>query len=407
MKHKLLWAIALFLLVSSVALFLTARYADRLVDPFVRSLLEQNKPMKHKIDYRKIRVNLINQTISIKDVRIYPDSSLVRDENIWLELSVGLIKLTDFKITDLFLRKELLIGDLVMLNPEVNLHIPLKVTEEAIDEVAEDTSTEPKPQLLKKIFLDKVLLTGGNFRLIQNDVILASTNDISFLARQINLVKNSRDEPLGYEYGEVKVTLSNIQLHSETGLYDMSLDKFSVNKKDSSIVLSGFKMKPKYDKKEFTTKLEFQTERFDVEIGTIKIDRIGYRRLLDGQPLEISRLLLENVNADIYKDKSIPFNPQKFPLFFNESLLKLNIPLDLDTVTVTNSTILYNELAEGRTEVGKIILNDFNLQSLNLTTHPEDDTLENVFMADIQAMVMGEGPMNVQVTFPWKETCAR
>lgn len=400
MKHKFLWAIALLLLIGGVIAFFTARYADRLADPFVRSLLEQNKPMKHKIDYRKIRVNLINRTINIKDVRMYPDSSLARDENIWMEVAVGVIKMTDFKIIDLLTKKELIIGDLILLNPEVNVHLPVKVTEETIREVAEDPSAKPKPQLLKKIFLNKMLITGGIFRLIRNDLILASTHDISFLAREIDLSKNSKDEPLGYNYGEVRVTLSNISLHSETGLYDISLDKFSIDKKDSSIILSGFKMKPKYDKKEFTTKLQFQTERFDVEMGKIEINRIGYRRLLNGQPLEISRLLLENINADIYKDKNIPFDPQKFPLFFNESFLKLTIPLDIDTLSVAGSAILYNELAEGRTEVGKIMLNDFNLQSYKLTTHPEDDTLENVFTADIQAMIMGEGPMNVQVTFP-------
>ena len=252
-----------------------------------------------------------------------------------------------------------------------------------------------------------MLISGGSFRLIRNDATLASTNEINFVARDINLVRNSKDEPVGYTYGDVNIALSNIKLRSETGMYDMSLGKFSVNKQDSSVHLENFVMKPKYDKKEFTKKLEYQTERFDISIHNIDIERIGYRRVLDAKPLEIARIFIDGIYADIYKDKNIPFDPNKFPLFFNESLLKLPLPIDLDTVAVTNSTLLYNELANGRTEPGLIRLDNFALQIYDLTTHPEDDTLENKMQADVQANIMGEGPMNVSVIFPLEGSLRR
>ena len=400
MKYKLLWALALLLLVCGIALYLTARYADRLVDPYVRSLLEQKKPMNHRIDYRRIRVNLISRLISIKDVRIYPDSSLVKGENIWIEMSVGLIKLTDFGIKDMLLNKSLRISDLIFLKPQVNLHLPLEVNAKTVDKVIADTAVMARSPLLTHISLDRIILSGGSFRLIRNDVILASSEDISLMAREINLVRNSKDEPIGYTYGELKFVLSNIALHSETGLYNMSLDKFSVNKLDSSIVLNGFRMKPKYDKKEFYTNLEFTTERFDVEINRIEIGRIGFKRLIDGKPLQISKIQIDGLIADIYKNKNLPFNLNKFPLFYNESFLKISMPLQIDTIDVINSSILYNELAEGRTDVGLIRLDEFSGQSYNLTNNPGADTIENVMKFNIQAMVMGEGSMNVELVMP-------
>jgi hypothetical protein len=69
-------------------------------------------------------------------------------------------------------------------------------------------------------------------------------------------------------------------------------------------------------------------------------------------------------------------------------------------LAVFNSMIMYNELAEGRTESGLIRLEDFHLQSYNLTNHPEEDSIKDVMKFDIQAKVMGEGPMNVQVILP-------
>jgi hypothetical protein len=401
MKNKLLWGIALLLIIIGLLLFLTARYADRLVDPYVRSLLEQNKPMKHRIDYKKIQVNLVSRVIKIRDARIYPDPSLIKDENIWMEINVGLIKLTGLDIKSLLLHKTLNIGDFLILDPEVNVHLPLKLTPEAIGEVAEDTVSESKSPLLNKITLGRMLMTKGNFTMMRNDVILARSNDINLMIKNISLVKNSKDDPIGYSYGEVTVYLAGIILHSETGLYDMSLDRFSFNKNDSTIILSGFKMKPKFNKKEFQAKLQFQDDRFDLEINTISVNRIGIMRLLDGLPLHISKLKLDGVKADIYRDKNVPFNYEKFPPFHNEMFLKAPMPMVIDTLSVVSSTITYGELVAERTEPGMIRLEAFDLQSYNLDNRPlEDDSVESVMKLEVHAKVMGEGPMQASLVLP-------
>jgi hypothetical protein len=402
MKKALLWVFSILVIVLGILIFLTARYTDRIADPYVRSLLEQNKPMHHRISYKTIRINLISRVLKIKDVRMYPDSSLNRDENIWMEVNVGMVKLTDFRIRDLLFNKTLRIGDFVMLNPEVDIHLPDKVTEKTIDEVAEDTVKTSKPQLLKNIYLERMLISGGNFRLFRKDKVLASSNEISFLARQINLVKDSQDQPLGYSYGDVKVVLSDVKIDSESGLYDMSLDKFLIQKSDSSVILEGFKMKPKYDKKEFSTKVTTQTDRFDLSINAIVLNHIGYRRLMDGQPLKVAKILLDGVNADIYRDKNVAFDFNKYPLFYNESFLRLSLPVTIDTVKVENSAILYNELAAGRTEMGIIRLDEFRLQSFNLSNIVRNDSTDQVMHVFVQAKIMGEGPMNAELILPLK-----
>jgi hypothetical protein len=78
MKKKLFWAFLLLILISGSIIFFVARYTDRLIDPYVRSLLEVQKPMNHRIEYKKIKVNLFQKIIKISDVRMYPDSSLVK-----------------------------------------------------------------------------------------------------------------------------------------------------------------------------------------------------------------------------------------------------------------------------------------------------------------------------------------
>jgi hypothetical protein len=400
MKKKLLWAFILLVIIGGILLFLTGRYADRIVDPYVRSLLEVQKPMNHRIEYHKIRVNLIEHFIKIMDVRVYPDSSLVKDENMWFEIKVSTIKLTDFSIWKMLVRKSLTIGDMVFIKPEVYVHLPIKPAEEIIEDVVEEKKPESKAPLLTKISLEKMILAGGTFQLIRNDTILASSPDINLTVKQIELARDSKQDPIGYSYGDVSIFLSNITLNPASGFYNMSLGSLSYNKKDTSAVLKEFRMIPKYDKEEFSKHMDFQGDRIDLKVGRIDVARIGIRRLLAGQPLVISSIRIDSIDADIYRDKNVPVDLNRFPLFYNESFLKLGLPLVMDTVMITNSKLLYNEVAEGKTTAGEILLADFSVSTYGLSNQVTDSTIAHEMRLFVKAKVMDEGPMNIELVLP-------
>jgi hypothetical protein len=398
---KIILIILAILAVATVTLFVLAgRYTDRVIDPYVRSLLNETKPMNHRLEYSKIKVNLFKGMIKVKDVKIYPDSSLVKTETLWMDLTVSNIYLTDFKILDVLLHKSLNIGDLEMDNPYVEIHLPVKKQEHLMDELETKKVKKAKAPLLTSITLERIYIADGVFKLIRNDVVLASSNDISLVIDDIKLKKDSQNDPIGYTYGDVSLLLYDIALHSESGLYDMSLGCFEVSKSDSAIVLSDFRMIPKYDKKEHYKNLKYTKERFDLKIGEVAITGFKFGRVLAGLPLEISAIRLDSIDADIYKDKNLPFDLTKFPFFYNESFANLKIPTRIDTLEITNSRLLYNELTSGRTEIGSIVLEKFALQSYNLSNIAVDDTITNQMRLNIQALVMGEGKMDVELILP-------
>lgn len=397
-KRILLYGILALVAIIVVIFLFLGRYTDRVIDPYVRSLLEETKPMGHKIEYRKIRVNLFEGSIVLKDVRMYPDSLTTKD-SLRMEINVEKVELTDFSIKQLLFDKTLSIYEILIENPDVKLMLP-DSTHEAVEEVREEKPPKKGSQLLTHIDLERIVFSGGSFQLIHKDVVLAKSHDINLIAESIALVKNSKEEPIGFTYGDINLDLSDIDLYSETGLYDLKLGGFYFSKNDSTIVLEGFKMTPKYDKKEFSSKLEFVNDRFDVSIGQVIIGSVGIERFLAGEPLEISSITIDSLTADIYRDHNVPFNFNRFPAFYNESFMKLAIPLYIDTVAITNSKIIYGELAAERPEAGSIILDNFNLQLYDLTNQVAEDSLENFMHLYVQARVMGEGPLNAELVLP-------
>jgi hypothetical protein len=398
MKKFLLYFSLSFLALIVVIFVLLGRYTDRVIDPYVRSLLENTRPMGHHIEYKNIRVSLFAREIILKDVRMYPGDSLT-DSDLRFDVKVKRIRLSGFKLKEMLFHKTLIIDEFTVRNPEISVTLPMEA-KEVIEEIDENQEKVVKSPLLTKIFLSKILITEGSFYLLRNNVILASSPDIKIIAEAINLEKNSNDEPIGFTYGDYTITLTTIDLYSETGLYDATLENFYANKKDLVIRLNGLGIIPKYDKKEFAGKLEFQTDRFNLKLKELEIRHTGLYKLLDNQPLEITRLLIDSLDAEIYRDKNVAFNFNRFPPFYNESFLKIPIPIIIDTVLVTNSRVHYCELALGSSTEGSIILEDFNAQCYNLTNLVEEDTTLNVMQLDVQAKIMGEGPMRATLIMP-------
>lgn len=397
-KKILLVAILAIVALLVAAVVFVGRYTDKFIDPYVRSLLESTKPMGHRIEYQKIRVNLFSGDIIIKEVRLFPDS-LTSKDSLRMEIKVADVELTNFSIKEFLFNKTLSVYEILIENPDVKLMLP-DSTMEAIEEVREPKPPKKVSQLLTHINLERIVFSMGSFQLIRGDIVLAKSNDINLLAESITLVKNSKEEPIGYTYGDINLDLSDIELYSETGLYDMSLDGFYFTKNDSTLLLEGFKMIPKYDKKEFSTKLEFVNDRFDVNIGEIKVESVGIEQFLAGGPLEISSIVIDSLTADIYRDHNVPFNFDRFPAFYNESFMKLTLPLYIDSVIITNSKIIYGELIAGHPKAGSITLDDFGVQIYELTNQVDEDTIENFMHLNVQAKVMGEGPLNVELILP-------
>jgi len=398
-KKKLFLYAGLGLLAIIIAVFIfLGRYTDRVIDPYVRAMLEETKPMGHKIEYEKIRINLFQGSIILKEVRMFPDTLLTKN-GLRIELTIKKIRLTGVSIWQILVNKSLRIKDFIIENPEVKLTLPDK-TDQVVEEIRKEKPPVKGSPLLTKISLGKIIFSGGSFQLIRDSLILATSHDINLVVDSIALARNSKEEPIGYTYGEIRVNLSDISLYSETGLYDMALDGFSFRKSDSTIVLRGFSMIPKYDKKEFSKKLEFQGDRFDVKIGQISLGGIGIQRFLAGGRLEISSINIDSLDADIYRDKNVRFNFNRFPKFYNESFLSIPIAVYIDTVAITRSKLLYGELTAGHPVAGTILLDNFSVQSNDLTNQVDKDSIANVMHFYVQAKVMGEGAMTTELILP-------
>ena len=155
MKKVLLYGVLPLLVIIIVIFIFLGRYTDRVIDPYVRSLLEVTKPMGHKIEYKKIRVNLFQGFIIIKEVNGLPDSSLTRND-LRMEVNVKDIRLTGFSIRKILFDKTLRIEEFLIENPDVKLTLP-DTTNKAVQEAREEKPPKTGARLLTQINLERII----------------------------------------------------------------------------------------------------------------------------------------------------------------------------------------------------------------------------------------------------------
>src|SRR5512133_738982 len=120
MKKFLLFFFLTTVVIAVVVFIFLGRYTDRVIDPYVRSLLENTRPVGHHIEYRDIKVNLFARDIILKDVKMYPDVSLTEND-LRFEITVKKIQLKGFKLKEMLFHKTLIIDEFVVRTPEMTV----------------------------------------------------------------------------------------------------------------------------------------------------------------------------------------------------------------------------------------------------------------------------------------------
>ncbi|MBW6459355.1 MAG: hypothetical protein K0B08_02175 [Bacteroidales bacterium] len=397
MKLSITWA-AIALLAALI--FLGSYYTDRLLAPFLDDFLDKNKPLKHHITYENFRLNLVNRQMQITGIRMIPDTSWTPDENVWMEIHVSSLKLTQFRVMKFLIHKKLMIGDLILIEPRVIVHLLEKQPDKLRDAMAETTANKINLASFKSLSLKNILLADGEFKLYREEDLTASSSDLDFSGQDISFERGETDQRIIMHFGESSTSIKDIAWHSKTTLYTIYVDELLATNIDSTILIHNIRVSPNFSKTDFTGMIDFQEDRFDIQSGKITINRIGYERMLAGHPAEISKLLIEHLEADIYRDKNIARNSHKYPEFFNESFLKIPFPLVLDTLSIVNAVIQYGELAEGKDEPGVIRLEEFTAMTTDLRNFRDSIRMKTAMNLKIRTKVMGEGILDAELQLP-------
>lgn len=371
-KYKIIVGIAVLLIVLMVVGLALNNYVKKQVEIG----LEEEFPGS-TIVYDELTVNILSGSSSINSFKVKRGVVSIQAEK---------ITMAGLSYSDFFLNKKVSIDQIELIAPQITIN-------------KSDTadSKKRKEPVEKTINLKKFKSTGGFLRIIENDTasnsLYVDLKEVVFI--DISLGKEIDGDLLPFDY-------SIIEVETDSAYFDMNeehqitIDNLEYIKK--GLILKDFRIIPKYSKAGFD-----QTIPYEKDWIALTINEVLFREFLLEKPEETLVFkgaggIVKQADLEIYRNKLLPDDNRIKPLY-SEMLRELDVKINIDTVEVKNSKIVYQEKVLEDRSTAEISFFDVNatisnFSNLNLEDKDFPDTQVNA-----EALLMGKSQLTLNWTF--------
>jgi len=392
-------------------------YLDKNIEKIAEDFLEKEFKKSalcqvYEISYSNIKISLVSGKIIVDDLLISPRESFFTapDTLRYKYLLVYKVEIPEFSVSGLTENFSLNLGKIVLDEIKINSpHITM------IDHLSDDekklatryaesskTDSAQKKTGLGSFSLSGFSVKNGNFNFFSR---IKSTT--VFTAGKINIEIAHLELGPGHilqtlatkTFENAYISLGEISYPLENGFYTLEVDEIVNNVGNKKLSVDGLKLVPQFDKSEFGKKFGKQTDRLGLQITSLEIDGFDPEKLLLDNEIYIQNILIEGLYLNAYRDKSVPFDYSRFPKYPQQSLAVLKMGLNIDRIEIRNSTVLYEELAEGAEFPGEVPINNLYATITNVSNIKSVIEEKGPMKWDVRANFFDAGLLEVEVLF--------
>jgi hypothetical protein len=422
---KLMKSLLIFLLIIIVILVAAFIYVDKnqgkIAALIIKEQFKKSRLSKvYHLDFAKLDLNLFSGKITIHNFSLKPDTnfylagdSLRFKYPLLVDAEVPFLSLSGIDMLELIQHKRLIIEGIDINDPGFRLINHLSEKEKELshklreaqppEETPEADTTTATKMKLSHLTLAHFAITGGSAE-YYNRVTDKSIFTVQGIQMLLSEVAVNPEKPLDVliekSYGSIKFGVGEVKFRNEGGFYDVDLGQVALDVADNSLKLKNVKLTPKYSKAQFGKKVKKQTDRFDAKIGSLELHGLDLKKLIRSGGIKLNSIRIDSLNLEIFRDKNDPFDFNNFPKFPWQGLTKINSYLQIDTIEVTNSAIFYEELAEGRTEAGKVPLGKVHISLLNVSNDSVYISKHGPMICRFEAKAFNQGDLLLNLNIP-------
>lgn len=352
---------------------------------------EQSKT--YAITYKTLNIEVFSGNIDITDATIVPKATLNDTVNkAGIYATVKKIQIRNFKLLSVIFSDKISARSLTLNTPEISLY-------------QKDNNAADHPESLKRdviepfekvISVSDFMLENGDFRIVRavkNEPILSVTN-INVNIDGITVTDAILKSKIPFSYEKYNFTCDSVYSNLSAS-YHVITKKIKATNKDLSI--AGIKMVPKETRRQFVKNLKAEKDQFNVSIKNITLKNLDWGYNNDDLFVRTSLATLDNCHADIYRNK-MPADDFTKKSLYNKVLRDLNFELQVDTLRIKNSLVVYEEEKSFDKGSGKLIFNRFNLTATNICSGFKRKKAKDVKIK-VKCQFMDTSPLDVDWKF--------
>ncbi len=375
---------------------------ENLVSREINKQINDRPSSLYELETGKVNLRFLKGAIEIENVVLHPtDSAIQLIENAQIKSLVRL-DLQDFELDGLkilrFLRKKKM--DISNVSAS-GIHLDL-FTNPDVEKKHQKESIS-----LKDIFTDqfveasisKLQIRDLAFRYFNTSDTAQpqfSLDSLYLTFSEVQVDTNTLRQNIPVNFENLKINSSDIVLNTSE-YYKIATDDIGFNMQDSSLVVDGFRLIPRYTREAFNQRMKYNTDWFNIVVPRITLRNIHLSHWIGGNIIHLGSIEIEQPDLDIYRDKNLPDAPFKHKPLLASSLRKIPANILVDSLLIRNGVLKYGELSEKASDPGEIYFEPFSITAYNLTNADSIIAEQSSLLLTFEGSIMGKTSLQAHI----------
>lgn len=198
-----------------------------------------------------------------------------------------------------------------------------------------------------------------------------------------------------YRLGGLQLRTQEVEIPLDHGFYKLKIGDLDIGK--AGVRLDNVHLVSPYSKMEFAYKQPEHKDWFDVKVGNVRLTDVDIPGYFSTNRLHVGGLWINDVFLQNLKNRKITVKPHIVPMIY-EGLQKAPVQFSVDTASVTNFSVVYEELPVKGEKPGKLYFTGMNGRISGLTNIVSNPRQFITLRADGQ--LMGSAPFTATWQLP-------
>ncbi len=394
--------LALLLLLLNVVINLYVGYMfKKQIDDF-----ERNSAGFYRIEYRKPRINIFLNRITLKKFHLIPKPEMngkpghLNQPSSYIEVELPLLKIKGISLYKYIFFKTLNVRRMVIKGAHFKIFKGSegKLVRESVDILKSNITL---PLNLRSVFVkfchfkNCSVSTIGN----RNQKEAIGKFDLDFMLTNSKLdfhVLRTGHSILKPE--TLELTFNKIRINLPDRFYSVTIEEMGISAPLSKIWMHLAALNPRYPKYDFSRKLGYRTDRKSLQIKWAHFHGADVADLIEKSRFQAEQLSIRGVYWEFFRNKQVPrrtgIRPKKFP---QEYLRNLKANIRVERVKISDGFIVYEEQAEIANKTAKIFFSKIKMDLENITNIPHYLSKRNDLPIRASSRFMGKTDFSLKM----------
>ncbi|MHB1178780.1 MAG: hypothetical protein ACYCZO_10665 [Daejeonella sp.] len=365
----------------------------------------------YNIDFENIRINIINGRISVKNIKLIPDTlvfNTMRSDTLaprhLYKVKINKLTLNQVHPFKIYFKGILEMTSVIIDKPILEVSFNDKKSEP--DTVTTDlrTTWQRLSPYLNSLKIQNITFRNADFTYIDHSVPGSKITNLKGLTIRVSdlLIDSASqyDKTRLYHTKDIYAELNEYRSVTADSNYAVQIRQLTASTSQGYARVKGFSLVPRFGEMEFSTRVEVQKERYSVNVEELQLNNINYKMLNTQRRLIASKLSVRKGNVSIFLNRAIPDSLRDRRLSFPQRLLKrFNLRTRVDTVLIRDSRVNYSEYNPDSRRKGTVVFSKMDGSVLNVTNDSLSLSRNDKAEARLTALLMDRGRLNISMKF--------